>query len=73
MAVMSLRKLVRCWNCRHLKTVCQGEPREGRLFAEEFKRCEVHGTVLRAHYEIVMERECSDHVRFGLWEKPPEF
>jgi hypothetical protein len=43
------------------------------LFAEEFKRCDVHETVLKINYEIVMERECSDHVRFGLWEKPPEF
>ena len=54
-----------------MKTVHQGEPKEGRLFAEEFKRCEVHGTVLK-YYDIVMERKCGDHVRFGLWEKPPE-
>ena len=43
------------------------------MFADEFKRCEVHGTVLKAHYMIVMERECSDHVKVGLWEKPFEF
>jgi len=68
---MSCQKLVRCWNCKHLKTVYQGEPKGGKLFGEEFKRCDVHGTVLK-YYDIVMERKCGDHVRFGLWEKPPE-
>jgi hypothetical protein len=69
---MSSQKLVRCWNCKHLKTVHQGEPRGRRLFPEEFKRCDVHETVLK-YYEIVKERKCSDHLKVGLWEKPPEF
>jgi hypothetical protein len=53
------------------KTVYQGDPKEGRLFAEETRRCEIHGMVLKAHYEIVRERKCLHHIRFGLWEKPP--
>ncbi|MDH5419867.1 MAG: hypothetical protein OEY39_06285 [Candidatus Bathyarchaeota archaeon] len=65
---LSSQKLVRCWNCRHLKTVHQGEPREGRLFAEEIRRCDVHGMVFETHFEIVRERNCTDHIRVGLWE-----
>jgi hypothetical protein len=28
--VMSPGKLVRCWNCKHLKKAYEGEPEEGR-------------------------------------------
>jgi len=69
---MSPQKLVRCWNCKHLKTVHQDKPKEGRLFAEEIRRCDVHGIMFKAHSEIVRERRCYDHVRVGLWETPPD-
>ncbi len=69
---MSPPKIVRCWNCKHLKTVHQGEPKEGKLFAEEFKHCDVHGTVFETYSEIVRERKCSHHIRVGLWESPPD-
>jgi len=68
--VMNLRKLVRCWNCKHLKTVHQGEPREGKLFAETIRQCAIHDKVFKKRYEILMERGCKDHFRFGLLEKP---
>jgi hypothetical protein len=67
---MSERKLVLCWNCKHLKTVHQGQPRDGRLFAETVKKCAIHGTVFKERYEVLVERECKDHIRFGLLEKP---
>jgi len=54
-----------------MKTVHQGEPKEGRLFAKEIRRCDVHGTVLKTYSEIMRKRKCHDHVRVGLWEKPP--
>lgn len=64
-------ELVRWWNCKHLKTVHRGEPKEGRLFAEKVWRCDVHGVVYEKCFEVERERECGNHVRFGLWEGPP--
>lgn len=69
---LSPRKLVRCWNCKHLKTVHQGESKDGRLFDEKVWRCGLHGAIFQKRLEAVRERECNDHVRVGLWKTPPE-
>lgn len=53
--------MVRCWNCEHLIRMYSGDPRKGKLFENEFRKCVVKGIVYERYDDYTKERECKDY------------
>ena len=53
--------MVRCWNCEHLIRAYSGNPRKGKLFENEFRKCPVKGIVYERYRDYTKERDCEDY------------
>ena len=62
---------VRCWNCKHLRKVYRGAPRNGRLFSYKTHRCAITDEEFDDYWQITTTRVCRHHVQVGNWEAPP--
>jgi hypothetical protein len=52
--------MVKCWSCKHLKTIYRGRPADGKLFEKELYGCDIVGKVFKL-YQIDKERECEEY------------